>query len=263
MIAAPTAEQIEQTLNIGEEYEEITQKADMPLPLRIVRRLALAFGCITTSPVLSNVLSGKLTFSEQLRIAPILTILGPIALIVGLILLWISKRKAKTVTKSPEVQECAAAVDDAVDKIFAELGIPEDAAEIDVLAFFYKEKDGEIKVCEKPMQLFSHVATAFKIFSDADNLYLANLNGKYAFPRAELQGIRRVDQKVRITNWSKSVKPTQGEYKSFKMTVDQFGSVHAKPHYILELMHEGEKWGIYFPCYELTAVESTTGLSAQ
>ena len=30
----------------------------------------------------------------------------------------------------------------------------------------------------------------------------------------------------------------------------------------LELEHEGETWGIYFPCYELPVFEELTGLKA-
>ena len=35
--------------------------------------------------------------------------------------------------------------------IYDELDVPPDAQEVDVLTFFYKEKGGECKVCEKTM----------------------------------------------------------------------------------------------------------------
>ena len=87
--------------------------------------------------------------------------------------------------------------------IFDELDVPHDAQEVDVLTFFYKEKGGECRVCEKTMQMNSHFNPIFRLFFDDENLYLANLDGKYTFPRVSLRGIRRVNKRIRLESWNK------------------------------------------------------------
>ena len=47
------------------------------------------------------------------------------------------------------------------------------------------------------------------------------------------------------------------------MTVNNMGNVFFKPYYILEIEHNDEIFGIYFPCYELPIFEKLTGLTAQ
>ena len=46
------------------------------------------------------------------------------------------------------------------------------------------------------------------------------------------------------------------------MTVNKFGNVFFKPYYILEIEKDNQTFGIYFPCYELDAIEKLTGLTA-
>ena len=66
-----------------------------------------------------------------------------------------------------------------------------------------------------------------------------------------------------MASWNKEIGPNEERYKPFKLGVDQYGGVHAKPYHILTLEHEGEEMGIYFPCYELETIELLTGLKAE
>lgn len=52
-------------------------------------------------------------------------------------------------------------------------------------------------------------------------------------------------------------------YKAYKLSEGDNGLIYCKPYYILELDRAGERWGIYFPCYELPAFERATGLTAE
>ena len=144
------------------------------------------------------------------------------------------------------------------DAVFAELSVPTDAKEVDVLSFFYKMNDGNIKVCEKGMQVTQYFNPIFKIFSDSEYLYLANLEGKYAFPLSSVMGIRTVKKHIRIAGWNKDIPYNKGIYKQYKLTIDNYGCIHCKSYHILELNHNGEIWGIYFPSYELPVIEEIT-----
>lgn len=165
--------------------------------------------------------------------------------------------------ETEESERVFARTENSMSAIYDELDVPPDAQEVDVLTFFYKEKGGECKVCEKTMQMNSHFNPIFRLFFDDENLYLANLDGKYTFPRASLRGIRKVSKRIRIEGWNKEEPCNQGRYKAYKLSEGDNGLIYCKPYYILELDRAGERWGIYFPCYELPAFERATGLTAE
>ena len=85
----------------------------------------------------------------------------------------------------------------------------------------------------------------------------------------ELRNIKKtfnagtVNEKIAVPDWNKDTPPTKGEFKQFELTVDNLNRIIVPGYHILELDCNGEKWGIYFPCYELPTFESITGLSAE
>ena len=96
-----------------------------------------------------------------------------------------------------------------------------------------------------------------------DRLCLTDLESRFEFPLAELRRIRTVRKKISIPTWNKETAPDEDIYKPYKLSVDGYECIHFKPYHILELEHEGETWGIYFPCYELPVFEELTGLKAE
>lgn len=82
-------------------------------------------------------------------------------------------------------------------------------------------------------------------------------------PSDALRGIRKVSKRIRIEGWNKEEPCNQGRYKAYKLSEGDNGLIYCKPYYILELDRAGERWGIYFPCYELPAFERATGLTAE
>ena len=137
--------------------------------------------------------------------------------------------------------------------------VPETSKEVDILIFFYKIKNGEIKVCEKGMQYAKYLNPIFNVFCDQENLYLANLEGKYAFPLSSIKRVRTVKKKIVIASWNKDVSFKDDIYKPYKLTDDNYGAIHCKQYHIIEIEKDGEIFGIYFPSYELPAFKEVLG----
>lgn len=150
---------------------------------------------------------------------------------------------------------------DAIEKeILAELSVPDNAREVDVLSFCYKEENETIKMAQKGVPLTN---MSFHIFTDSENLYLADLDGKYAFPLSSIQVIQTIRKPVTVMDWNKDEPFNKGIYKQYKLTSDNIGSIHCKSYHIMELSYRGETYGIYIPSYELPIFEELTGLKAQ
>ncbi|MBQ8909737.1 MAG: hypothetical protein IJY91_01700 [Oscillospiraceae bacterium] len=242
-----------------EKAEETVARAKLPLPFRIIQYVCGLAALL----LVSGILRGEVSFAEGYRNAPWIYWGAGICAVIWLILWLWSRQKSNAVLSTEESTQTLSHLESVSDSIYTELSVPGDAKEVDILSFFYKVKDGKIKVCEKGLQIAQYLNPVFKIFSNSENLYLSNLEGKYAFPLSSITSIHTVKKHIRMIGWNKEEALNKGIYKQYKLTADDYGCVHCKYYHILEINHQGDVYGIYFPCYELPVFEKLTGLKAQ
>lgn len=239
------------------------EQSKLPLPLRIVQWICGVVGALIVLGIFKSLGNEGVSLAKAYQNASWLFWVAGICLPVWLILKILSMKKEKTVLERDENTHVFSNLDGVCRAIYADLLVPGDAKDVDLLSFYYKTKGSEIKVCEKAMQITPYSNPIFKVFADSENLYIAHLDGKYAFPLSSLRSIRTVKKHIRIPDWNKEEAYNKGIYKQYKLTKDDYNCIHCKRYHILEIDHNGELWGIYFPCYELPVFEAITGLTAQ
>lgn len=263
LVAQPssvTAQVLEDSLK---KAEETIEQAKLPLAIRVGQWICGAVGALVSLSIL-KALGGDngVSLEQAYRNADWLFWLGGGCLIVWLVLKAVGAKKAEKVFEREESSRAFSDLDGVCNAIFAELSVPANAKEVDILSFFYKVKNGNINVCQKGMQMALYLNPVFRVFSDSEYLYIANLEGKYAFPLNAVKSIHTVKKHIIMNNWNKSEPFNEGIYKQYKLTSDNFECIHCKLYYILEIDCGGETWGIYFPCYELPVFEELMGLRA-
>lgn len=241
----------------------VMEASKLPLPLRIVKSICGVAAALIAVAIIRALGRDDIGIAEAYGNAPALFWVLGVTAVLWLILKLLADRKEKAVLGSEDSARIDSRLDGVVESIFAEFGVPDSACDVDILSFKYKLKDGIPKVVESGMTLAPYDNFVYKLFSDAENIYLANADVKYAFPLDSLRTIRKVNKKAIVPSWNKDEAMNEGEYKQYKVAADKFGSIHIKPYYILEFEREGELWGIYFPCYELPAFTELTGLSVE
>ena len=261
LVSQPSSAMAQAIKNSTERAEATIEHAKLPAVLRIGQWVCGAVGAIVAAGILRGL--GNVTLQEAYQNASWLFWLAGGCLLVWAILKIVSTQKEKAVLGTEESTHTLSNLDSTCSAVYSELSVPADAKEVDILSFFYKVKNGEIKVCEKGMQITPYFNPVFKIYSDSDHLYIANLEGKYAFPLSAISSIRTIKKHIRIPGWNKDEGYDKGIYKQYKLTADNYGCIHCKHYHILEINHNGQLWGIYFPCYELPVFESAAGLTAQ
>lgn len=189
--------------------------------------------------------------------------LGGACLIAWVLLKVISSRKEKSVLEADESTPAFNNLDKTCEAIFSDLRVPQTSREIDILSFYYKTKVDSIKPCEKGWQATPYMNPIFRIFADSENLYLANLEEKYAIPLSSIRAIKSVNKTIRIEEWNKDEEFNKGAYKQYKLSEDNYGGIICKGYHILEFEYADELWGIYFPRYELPIIEEITGIKAE
>ena len=246
--------------------EALEEAATLPFWLQILRMLFFGYAILYFGVLLTRIID--VGFSETLRVAvqntPVLLALAFLSLIAGCVIVLIASRRRSAVTDSADTEAMLNTLDTHVQCSFAELGVPADATDTDVMLFRYKMKNGVPVVKSPGLQFTTHFNLNMKAYRTEDALMLAELESLYAFPLSELQSIRKIKERGSVHSWNKDVAPNEEPYKQYKLTVNaNFGSVHFKHYYVLTLLHDGEEMGIYFPPYELPTFEALTGLSTE
>ncbi len=263
LVAKPSNMLVQSFERSSENAEETIEKSKLPLPVRIIQWICGASGAVVAVGIIRSLLkSDDISLQQAYQNAPGLFWFAGIALLVWVVLKFISTRKAKSVLETDESAQTFDNLESTCDAIFAELSVPKDSKDADILSFFYKVKDGEIKMTQKGMQMVHCINTVYKVFADSENLYIANIEGKYAFPLSSLKGIRTVKKHFSMPEWNKEERFNKGVYKQYKLTTDDYGHIHSKYYHIIEVDYNGELSGIYIPCYELPVFEELTGLKA-
>lgn len=243
---------------------ELLDKARLPLPLRIVQWVCGIGGFIVLVALLKACLEDEeIRFADIYQDAPWLFWLIGICLVIWGVLTLLGHRKEKETLESEKNEQITANCETIATNIRAEFAVPADALTVDVLSFSYKIKNGKPIVKEKALQLTPYINFEFKAFADQEHVFLADLESKYAFALSELRAIRTVKKHISVMFWNKEEEMNKGGYKPYKLWEDKYGCANMKTYHVLELEHEGEIWGIYFPCYELPIFEKLTGLTAE
>lgn len=144
-------------------------------------------------------------------------------------------------------------VSEASDRIYRSLGVPDGAPTVDILMFDYKTEGGEIllKKKGKRVRFFNY---EMRLFKTERALCIADVERRYEFPLDGIRGHLTVRGEFALGLWNKETPCDRGEYRLFGMTEDRDGDVLFGSYHILEIECDGEVWGLYLPCYELSAL---------
>jgi len=246
----------------SEQVDETLNRAKLPLLLRIIKSLCGGLGLIVFISLLKG-LGDVETLDEAYHNAGWLFWLCGGCLLAWGILKFISRKREKSVLETEDSEQSIARMNGLCEAIFSELSVPASAREADILTFYYKDKNGKLKHVTKGSGVFNYLNLVYRVYADEENLYIVNLDGKYAFPKASLKAIRTKKENAILASWNKDAPFNEGFYKQFKLQENQYGGIIIKTHHILELERNGETWGIYFPSYELPTFEVLTGLKAE
>lgn len=249
-------QRVEEYESKRENLEQTLEKSKLPLWLQIVEGLCSVFFLLVL------VATAKAGFNTAMKNAPYLVISGALCGVIWLILFLVSKVREKKVLKEECADQKAGAVFEDYKSLQSELDVPGNAAEMDVLVFRYKLKNGKLRPHASALQSTAYMNVSVRIFADSDTVHIAELENVYSFKKSEISAITVVKKRISVSNWTKDEDPRKGRFKPYKMTVMNTGDVSFKPYYILEIIHEGQLFGLYFPCYELETVEKITGLKA-
>lgn len=236
--------------------EKLVKKSSLPLWAMLAKYIVGGFGLTVVLIFLVNGLD--LGFPTVWGNAPILIVVGFACFLFGAAL-WVYERVIRRSTEnSDETLQLNRTLEHLIPAMRADLSVPENAAELDILIYRYKEKDGEATPVALPLTNFQISA-----FCLGNRFCLADLEHRYDFPLEEFKGLRAVEKRVMLSGWNKPTSWKEPDFKPYKLSVNNMGWISCRGYLVLELEHNGEAYMIEFPAYERAAVEALTGLQVE
>lgn len=237
----------------SDEHFKKFKKLHMFLPI-LIKGLCLYAGLMLSVPLLIR--GFRVGFGEMLAQNSLLFIIGISCLLIAAITYLIEIKIKKSVLNGKTEEEFEAEDDKYLQDVYNALGVPSYATETEIFSFTYKESDGVT-----PQDDFFN--DSFVAYEDGDSLHFSDSLSVYSFKKNDLVGIRRVNQIVPIAWWHKDGEPTDEKYAKYITPSKKHIHGTIDRYYILEVIHNGETFGIYFPSYELPTFEKLTGLFAE
>ncbi len=266
LVATPPLAITQAYESLEEKADQMTERAKLPKYLRVIQWVCGAIATFAIGVSIEILIDGDadLSFAEIYSSVPWLFYLCGACAVVWLILFILAHKKEKSVLESDEGTQLFTSLAAAVDGVFDSLSVPDTAIDTDILCFTYKIKKGEVKPYAKGTMPTPFLNQPCRVYSDTDNLYIADIDGKYALPRRSFKNITKVKKKILLPHWNKQTDPSDEQYKQFKIARDdESGMLFVKNYCILTFNINSEEWGIYFPNYELPTFEELTGLKAE
>ncbi len=249
------AEALGREMNKLENREEYIK---LPKVLRWIKFIAMAAALCFFGSVIRAIVDTS--FKEAIKGAPwvIYTMLA-LGVIWGILELIQWARKKLRGTRA-EILAQQARVQSLIQNAYATLGVPADAAAVDVLVSRFKVKNEKPSVKGFPLTTF--VNPEMRAFTIEGVLYLANTEKKYAIPLEQIKGFHKIKRRASAANWNKEQYLTEPPYDSQKIGLTSFG-ISFKPYYAMEFEHMGETWRLLIPPYELATFEYLVGKEAR
>ena len=233
-------------------------RAGLPKPLGFVRNSCGFLAFILFFSLIRS--ARKVTFAQACENAPwVFWILGVCAA-VWAVLSVIAAVIGKNVRATDEYAMAQRRLEGALQSAYRELGVPQDAKDVDVIAISHKWKNGKMKPVAYGLEISERYNISFKVFRREDKLCLVDLEHRYELPLSELRCLRSVKKHIYSKGWNKAEQYDVGYYKPYKLTTDNYGRIHMNRYGLLELHHNGEDWAVWLPPYELNYISALTGL---
>lgn len=234
---------LEKVGEIEQKYDRSSTKLNLA---STVKQLAVTVLFLALTIISYSIVS-PMTEGDDASILPLLI---PMAFAV---LFFITTKRFKIKNTSYDLSEetlqANGEKDKELKKLYAAVGIPEDAVMLDILDYTYKtDKNGNEKmdgyVTNLPMWAFLQ----------DEKLYLSDEYSLYAFPKDSFKEMRYIEKKFSTyeSSWSKSTLPTDMERAN--------GSLIHREYLSVILDTDGEKYELRLPAYEATAMAKLTGL---
>lgn len=239
------------------ENEALSKKSSLPKSLSIIKIVCFFVAITVISGIIRSL--DEVTLKEAYNNIPFLFYIGGLTILIYVFILIYENNKKTNIETSEEFKKLQEDSDELIQKALEDLKVPLDAKKIDIFIYPYKIKTSKEKQV-KSLQMFKYINYEFNVFNEADKLCFADSNQVIAIPLSSINKIFEINKKVSFFGWNKIEKYNKGEYKKYKITANNYGTLFIKTYYSIII---NEEYELLIPGYEINQILELTNLEIE
>lgn len=240
--------------NITKGHEEKLSKSKFASTLKF-----LALSVISMAATIVSFTMVTAAYGENET--PTAMLLIPLAFaLIGIVTLGVYRVKSVAFASSEEALSNSAEKATALKKLYASVGVPENADTVDVIDYIYTtDKDGNEKTGG-----YTTSITPMWIYEQDEKIYMSDNYALYAFPKSSFKELKceKKDYSVLDTCWTKPSSPLSEEYSKHGVWASR-GVISFSEHLSVIIETESDKYELRLPSYEAETLSRITGLTAK
>ena len=224
-------------------FDVIRKKMVLRPPLPMIKTIGGYFAIL--SAIMTMTMGGA---AKSTR--PALLVIAFLGLAVWGGLTYLEKKTRLAVLSSPDLASYTADMKKLVESAYEDLEVPAYAYDTDIILHRYQMKDGKAVPKAPALAPTAFFNAPTKVFKSGDNLSISDTATRYDIPLSEIKGITRVDKRMTLPSWNKDVSPRSPEYEKYGLKIGN-NMLTMKYHYIIDIKHGNDEYGILIPSYEI------------
>lgn len=233
----------------------LQKQTQLPKIVRGIKKLAgLSVLTIPLALLDDNLSDAKRGTSESTNQLFLFIFLAMLAL--WLLLTWWEIKRARAVVGSPAYDVAEVDAEAFLQAAKKELGVPEEAAKMDVFASRYHWINGEMHAVNSRL-IWDYDNVEDRAWREGDCLCLADSVMRLEIPLNDFQGAEKRKNGCYITRWNKEESYRSAAYKPYRVgTVE--GQLRASGYLAVQLLHQQETYELRLPLWEADTLQRLT-----
>lgn len=239
--------------SLKEALERAQRLHRFPTALNVVRIICLYGALIFATGIIRAL--GDVSLAQAYRNASTLFWVAGILLLVGRALTLCRFLRERRARRSESIRTAQKRLNEAVRSAAFAVGVPAASDSAEILCFPYDRTGNGFHVRD------AAVSATVKCFRANGCFCIYDGESVYSLPLAELTGITVINHGIPLLEWNQRGSPEQKRYRRSGVISQGRLGVGLQFCCALELVHDGERFALLFPAYELPTVQKLTGLN--
>lgn len=241
------SEQQERLLQEGaEEIDSLQKRGSLPIGLQIVKMIAGTGSFLCALNFVFRLL--EVGFQQTIDELWIILLIALLLLVIELSLMVWQRKRSREVAEKVENTLLLERTESLYKSSRQQLGIPDDAQEVDVISTVYRVKNGQEKILYN--QNFS-----VNVYHKSECLCFADTTQVYSIPLSSIRESVLVKKQIILPNWNKEDAYNSKKYKPYRIRQNNMGLYFIRHYLSIRIAEERGEFEIMIPEYDVPVIE--------